>query len=88
MKGDKEDMWIEKDLKQGDKVKLMQDFSTKLGTMRKGTIATIINVSNKGYDIIDNNNGQMLLEIGFEGLKKINKDKENKETDKEDTYER
>ena len=78
MKGDKGDniMWIsaKNGFQVGDRVELTQNISAMSGTMLKGTIVTITDVSNRGYDIKDDE-GHQLIECGFDGFKAVSQDR-------------
>ncbi len=52
----------------GDKIRLTKDITTMAGTMTKGTIVTCIGESGyRGYDFQDNE-GNRILECGFDGF--------------------
>lgn len=67
-------------LKKGDKVKLTKDIKVMAGTMKAGTIVTVIGCTQmRGYDFEDDE-GHRVIECGFKGFEKINPTNEKKVT--------
>jgi hypothetical protein len=58
------------DIKIGDAVKTTKVFSSFAGKFEKGSIVTVVGISERGYDIEDEY-GNKVIEIGWDGLKKI-----------------
>lgn len=58
------------DIKIGDTVKTTKVFSSFVGKFEKGSIVTVVGISERGYDIEDEY-GNKVIEIGWDGLKKI-----------------
>lgn len=58
------------DIKIGDTVKTTKVFSSFAGKFEKGSIVIVIGISERGYDIEDEY-GNKVIEIGWDGLKKI-----------------
>lgn len=57
-------------IKIGDTVKTTKVFSSFAGKFEKGSIVKVIGISDRGYDIEDEY-GNRVIEIGWDGLKKI-----------------
>lgn len=58
------------DIKIGDTVKTTKVFSSFAGKFEKGSIVKVVGISDRGYDIEDEY-GNRVIEIGWDGLKKI-----------------
>lgn len=54
----------------GDRVTLTKDIEVLAGTMKAGTIVTVIGKSQRGYDFKDDE-GHRVIECGFDGFKKV-----------------
>lgn len=57
-------------IKIGDTVKTTKVFSSFAGKFEKGSIVKVVGISDRGYDIEDEY-GNRITEIGWDGLKKI-----------------
>lgn len=57
-------------IKIGDTVKTIKVFSSFAGKYEKGSIVKVVGISDRGYDIEDEY-GNRITEIGWDGLKKI-----------------
>ena len=58
------------DIKIGDTVKTTKVFSSFAGKFEKGSIVKVVSIGERGYDIEDKY-GNRVIEIGWDGLKKI-----------------
>lgn len=57
-------------IKIGDTVKTTKVFSSFAGKFEKCSIVKVVGISDRGYDIEDEY-GNRIIEIGWDGLKKI-----------------